>query len=103
MLVLLLDLYSLLNNKAISKEEIQAKLLKMIRHQLRKENLSLNDYYNNKKSELVESEKRLMEIDKELKSLKELENLDFEDIYFFGELQLVENNPCGQLPKPRKY
>ena len=39
MLVLLLDLYSLLNNKAISKEEIQAKLLKMIRHQLRKENL----------------------------------------------------------------
>ena len=53
----------------------------MIRHQLRKENLSLNDYYNNKKSELVESEKRLMEIDKELKSLKELENLDFEDIY----------------------
>ena len=81
MLVLLLDLYSLLNNKAISKEEIQAKLLKMMRHQLRKENLSLNDYYNNKKSELVESEKRLMEIDKELKSLKELENLDFEDIY----------------------
>lgn len=81
MLILLLDLYSLLNNKEVNREEIKAKLLRMIRHQLRRENLSLNDYYNNKKSELIESEKRLMQIDKELKSLKDLENLDFEDIY----------------------
>lgn len=81
MLILLLDLYSLLNNKEVNREEIKAKLLRMIRHQLRRENLSLNDYYNNKKSELVESEKRLLQIDKELKSLKDLENLDFEDIY----------------------
>ena len=81
MLILLLDLYSLLNNKETNREEIKAKLLRMIRHQLRRENLSLNDYYNNKKSELIESEKRLLQIDKELKSLKDLENLDFEDIY----------------------
>ncbi len=81
MLILLLDLYSLLNNKEVNREEIKAKLLRMIRHQLKRENLSLNDYYDNKKSELIESEKRLMQIDKELKSLKDLENLDFEDIY----------------------
>ena len=81
MLILLLDLYSLLNNNEANREEIKAKLLRMIRHQLRRENLSLNDYYNNKKSELIESEKRLLQIDKELKSLKDLENLDFEDIY----------------------
>jgi N-glycosylase/DNA lyase len=81
MLILLLDLYSLLNNKEVNREEIKAKLLRMIRHQLRRENLSLNDYYDNKKSELIESEKRLLQIDKELKSLKDLENLDFEDIY----------------------
>lgn len=81
MLVLLLDLYSLLNNKETNREEIKAKLLRMIRQQLRKDNLVLNDYYNNKKSELIESEKRLLQIDKELKSLKDLENLDFEDIY----------------------
>lgn len=81
MLILLLDLYSLLNNKEVNREEIKAKLLRMIRHQLRRENLSLNDYYNNKKSELIEGEKRLLQIDKELKSLKDLENLDFEDIY----------------------
>jgi len=81
MLILLLDLYSLLNNKETNREEIKAKLLRMIRQQLRKDNLVLNDYYNNKKSELIESEKRLLQIDKELKSLKDLENLDFEDIY----------------------
>ena len=81
MLILLLDLYSLLNNKETNREEIKAKLLRMIRQQLRKDNLDLNDYYNNKKSELIESEKRLLQIDKELKSLKDLENLDFEDIY----------------------
>ena len=81
MLVLLLDLYSLLNNKETNREEIKAKLLRMIRQQLRKDNLVLNDYYNNKKSELIESEKRLLQIDKELKSSKDLENLDFEDIY----------------------
>ncbi|MCT7549679.1 hypothetical protein N5U04_04230 [Aliarcobacter butzleri] len=81
MLILLLDLYSLLNNKEVNREEIKAKLLRMIRHQLKRENLSLNDYYDNKKSELIESEKRLLQIDKELKSLKDLENLDFEDIY----------------------
>lgn len=81
MLILLLDLYSLLNNNEANREEIKAKLLRMIRQQLRKDNLVLNDYYNNKKSELIESEKRLLQIDKELKSLKDLENLDFEDIY----------------------
>lgn len=81
MLILLLDLYSLLNNNEANREEIKAKLLRMIRQQLRKDNLVLNDYYNNKKSELIEGEKRLLQIDKELKSLKDLENLDFEDIY----------------------
>lgn len=81
MLILLLDLYSLLNNKQANREEIKARLLRMIRQQMKKDNLALNDYYNNKKSELIESEKRLLEIDKELKSLKDLENLDFEDIY----------------------
>ena len=81
MLILLLDLYRLLNNNEANREEIKAKLLRMIRQQLRKDNLVLNDYYNNKKSELIESEKRLLQIDKELKSLKDLENLDFEDIY----------------------
>lgn len=62
MLILLLDLYSLLNNKEVNREEIKAKLLRMIRHQLRRENLSLNDYYDNKKSELIESEKRLFKL-----------------------------------------
>ena len=81
MLILLLDLYSLLNNKEANREEIKARLLRMIRQQMRKDNLVLNDYYNNKKSELIECEKRLLQIDKELKSLKDLENLDFEDIY----------------------
>ncbi len=81
MLILLLDLYSLLNNKEANREEIKARLLRMIRQQIKKDNLVLNDYYNNKKSELIECEKRLLQIDKELKSLKDLENLDFEDIY----------------------
>ncbi|MCT7574099.1 hypothetical protein N5U00_02050 [Aliarcobacter butzleri] len=81
MLILLLDLYSLLNNKEANREEIKARLLRMIRQQMKKDNLVLNDYYNNKKSELIECEKRLLQIDKELKSLKDLENLDFEDIY----------------------
>ena len=43
MLILLLDLYSLLNNKEANREEIKAKLLRMIRQQMKKDNLALND------------------------------------------------------------
>lgn len=60
MLLVLMDLYDLLNNNKLSKEDIKKKLLAYIEQELEKEKKALKEYEDNRKDEFIEIEKRIL-------------------------------------------
>lgn len=60
MLLVLMDLYDLLNDNKLSKEDIKKKLLAYIEQELEKEKKALKEYEDSRKDEFIEIEKRIL-------------------------------------------
>ena len=60
MLIVLMDLYDLLNDNKLSKEDIKKKLLAYIEQELEKEKKALKEYEDSRKDEFIEIEKRIL-------------------------------------------
>ena len=77
---ILLDIYTMLNmNK--NREEIKKVLLAKAKELLKKDKEDFEDYQDRKKSQNIENEKNILEIERELKRRKEQENIDFKEFY----------------------
>ena len=77
---ILLEIYTMLKmNK--NREEIKKILLAKAKELLKKDKEELDDYIDRKKSQNIENEKIILEIEKELKKQREQENRDFKEFY----------------------
>lgn len=77
---ILLEIYTMLKmNK--NREEIKRVLLAKAKELLKKDKEELDDYIDRKKSQNIENEKIILEIEKELKKQREQENRDFKEFY----------------------
>ena len=77
---ILLDIYSMLNMDK-NREEIKRIILKRAKELLKKDQEDFEDYKDRKKSQNIENEKIILEIERELKRRKEQENIDFKEFY----------------------
>ena len=77
---ILLDIYTMLN-MGKNREEIKKILLAKAKELLKKDKEDLENYLDNKKSQNIENEKNILEIEKQLKKQKEQENRDFKEFY----------------------
>ena len=77
---ILLDIYSMLNMDK-NREEIKRIILKRAKELLKKDKEDFEDYQDRKKSQNIENEKIILEIERELKRRKEQENIDFKEFY----------------------
>ena len=77
---ILLDIYTMLNmNK--NREEIKKVLLAKAKELLKKDKEDFEDYQDRKKSQNIENEKIILEIEKQLNKQKQQENQDFKEFY----------------------
>lgn len=77
---ILLEIYTMLKmNK--NREEIKKILLVKAKELLKKDREELVDYIDRKKTQNIENERIIQEIEKELKKQKEQENRDFKEFY----------------------
>lgn len=77
---ILLEIYTMLKmNK--NREEIKRVLLAKAKELLKKDKEELIDYIDRKKSQNIENERIIQEIEKELKKQREQENRDFKEFY----------------------
>ena len=77
---ILLEIYTMLKmNK--NREEIKRVLLAKAKELLKKDREELNDYIDRKKTQNIENERIIQEIEKELKKQREQENRDFKEFY----------------------
>lgn len=77
---LLLDIYTMLNmNK--NREEIKRIILLNAKKLLEKDKEEFEDFLDRKKSQNIENEKIILEIEKERNRIKEQENFDFKEFY----------------------
>ena len=77
---ILLDIYTMLNmNK--NREEIKKNLLAKAKELLKKDKEEFEDYLDRKKSQNIENEKIILEIEKQLNKQKQQENQDFKEFY----------------------
>ena len=77
---ILLDIYTMLNmNK--NREEIKKILLAKAKELLKKDKEDFEDYQDRKKSQNIENEKIILEIEKQLNKQKQQENQDFKEFY----------------------
>ncbi len=80
LVALLLDIYTMLNmNK--NREEIKRIILLNAKKLLEKDKEEFEDYLDRKKSQNIENEKIILEIEKERNRIKEQENHDFKVFY----------------------
>ena len=77
---ILLDIYTMLN-MGKNREEVKKVLLAKAKELLKKDKEDLENYLDNKKSQNIENEKNILEIEKQLKKQKEQENRDFKEFY----------------------
>ena len=77
---ILLEIYTMLKSGK-NREEIQKILLAKAKELLKKDKEELNDYIDRKKSQNIENERIILEIEKQLKKQKEIENQDFKEFY----------------------
>ena len=77
---ILLDIYAMLNMDK-NREEIKRIILKRAKELLQKDKDDFEDYKDRKKSQNIENEKIILEIERELKRRKEQENIDFKEFY----------------------
>ncbi|MCT7588227.1 hypothetical protein [Aliarcobacter butzleri] len=77
---ILLDIYAMLNMDK-NREEIKRIILKRAKELLKKDKEDFEDYQDRKKSQNIENEKIILEIERELKRRKEQENIDFKEFY----------------------
>ena len=77
---ILLDIYTMLNmNK--NREEIKKILLAKAKELLKKDKEDFEDYQDRKKSQNIENEKIILEIEKQLNKQTPQENQDFKEFY----------------------
>ena len=77
---ILLDIYTMLN-MGKNREEIKKILLAKAKELLKKDKEDLENYLDNKKSQNIENEKIILEIEKQLNKQKQQENQDFKEFY----------------------
>ncbi|MCT7561975.1 hypothetical protein [Aliarcobacter butzleri] len=77
---ILLEIYTMLKNGK-NREEVQKILLAKAKELLKKDKEEFEDYIDRKKSQNIENEKIILEIEKQLKKQKEQENQDFKEFY----------------------
>ena len=77
---ILLEIYTMLKNGK-NREEVQKNLLAKAKELLKKDKEEFEDYLDRKKSQNIENEKIILEIEKQLNKQKEIENQDFKEFY----------------------
>ena len=77
---ILLDIYTMLN-MGKNREEIKKNLLAKAKELLKKDKEDFEDYQDRKKSQNIENEKIILEIEKQLNKQKQQENQDFKEFY----------------------
>ena len=77
---ILLEIYTMLK-MGKNREEIKRVLLAKAKELLKKDREELNDYIDRKKTQNIENERIIQEIEKELKKQREQENRDFKEFY----------------------
>ena len=77
---ILLDIYTMLNTGK-NREEIKKILLAKAKELLKKDKEDFEDYQDRKKSQNIENEKIILEIEKQLNKQKQQENQDFKEFY----------------------
>ncbi len=77
---ILLDIYTMLN-MGKNREEIKKILLAKAKELLKKDKEDFEDYQDRKKSQNIENEKIILEIEKQLNKQKQQENQDFKEFY----------------------
>jgi hypothetical protein len=77
---ILLEIYTMLK-MGKNREEIKKILLVKAKELLKKDKEELDDYIDRKKSQNIENERIIQEIEKELKKQREQENRDFKEFY----------------------
>ena len=75
---ILLDIYTMLN-MGKNREEIKKILLVKAKELLKKDKEDFEDYQDRKKSQNIENEKIILEIEKQLNKQKQQENQDFKE------------------------
>lgn len=77
---ILLEIYTMLKNGK-NREEVQKILLAKAKELLKKDKEDFEDYQDRKKSQNIENEKIILEIEKQLNKQKQQENQDFKEFY----------------------
>ena len=77
---ILLEIYTMLKNGK-NREEVQKILLAKAKELLKKDKEEFEDYIDRKKSQNIENEKIILEIEKQLNKQKQQENQDFKEFY----------------------